>query len=250
MGPPDEVSVSFDGPSSHQMHPGPPSMQPFNPSQPPPAWSGPGQVPFMSFGQYGNTGNVYAPAPIGQSATYSGGGFDFRDEPPLLEELGINVPLITRKIWNVLHPYKLNTDMMEDGDLSGPILVCLGFASCQLLAGKVHFGVVLGWATLASIFLYAMFNLLAGPAGSVDLYRCSSVMGYSLLPMLLFSAASLLIPSGGLIPAALAVVAVLWSARTCSILLVSLLPQAREQQSLIAYACLLVYTAFALLILF
>jgi hypothetical protein len=202
----------------------------------------------MSFSQYGNTGNTYAPPP--PTASYSGGGFDFRDEPPLLEELGINLPLITRKIWNILHPYKLNTDMMEDGDLSGPILVCLGFASCQLLAGKVHFGIVLGWATLASIFLYAIFNLLAGHAGSVDLYRCSSLMGYSLLPLLLFSAASLLIPSGGLILVALAVVAVLWSARTCSILLVSLIPQAQEQQTLIAYACLLVYTAFALLIIY
>lgn len=104
MGPPDEVSVSFDGPSSHQMHPGPPPMQPFNPVQQggPPAWSGPGQVPFMSFGQYGNTGNAYAPAPIGQSATYSGGGFDFRDEPPLLEGEGLQSPSRTKLIVNFL----------------------------------------------------------------------------------------------------------------------------------------------------
>jgi hypothetical protein len=85
MGPPDEVSVSFDGTQPHQRHPGPPPMQPFNPLQAggPPAWSSPGQVPFMSFSQYGNTGNTYAPPP--PTASYSGGGFDFRDEPPLLE---------------------------------------------------------------------------------------------------------------------------------------------------------------------
>lgn len=77
-------------------------------------------------------------------------------------ELGINIPQITRRTLTVLNPFRMNPDLHEDADLSGPIIFYMLFGLCQLLGGKVHFGVILGWTTLASLFLYTIFNLLAG----------------------------------------------------------------------------------------
>lgn len=110
-------------------------------------------------------------------------------------ELGINIPQILKRTRTVLNPFRINPDLHEDADLSGPIMFCMLFGLCQLLAGKVHFGVILGWMTLASLFLYMVFNLLAGKNGSLDLYRCVSLVGYCLIPMVLFSAVSIFLPS-------------------------------------------------------
>lgn len=89
---------------------------------------------------------------------------------------------------------RINPDLHEDADLSGPILFYMLFGLCQLLGGKVHFGVILGWTTLASLFLYTIFNLLAGKNGSLDFYRCVSLVGYCLIPMVLLSAFSIFLP--------------------------------------------------------
>eukprot|EP00270_Netrium_digitus_P009937 TRINITY_DN3058_c0_g1_i1.p1 TRINITY_DN3058_c0_g1~~TRINITY_DN3058_c0_g1_i1.p1 ORF type:complete len:349 (+),score=79.84 TRINITY_DN3058_c0_g1_i1:146-1192(+) len=250
--------------------------------------SGPGSqggpaMAFMSF-DLGSTSGTFAPPPrtggIG-GGSYGVGAFD--DEPPLLEELGINIPLILRKVVSVLHPLRLQADVHEDGDLSGPILICLLFGLFQLLGGKVHFGVILGWASVSSSFLYIVFNMLVGGSisllqqqqqqpkppgppipptlqqqqelppqlvGSLDLYRCCSLVGYSLLPLMLFSALSLFIPQRSLFAYATAAMVVAWSSRTCSGLLVHLMPQAEEHRFLLLYASALIFAAFTLLVLF
>eukprot|EP00244_Chara_vulgaris_P012662 TRINITY_DN6789_c0_g1_i1.p1 TRINITY_DN6789_c0_g1~~TRINITY_DN6789_c0_g1_i1.p1 ORF type:complete len:261 (-),score=24.12 TRINITY_DN6789_c0_g1_i1:330-1112(-) len=260
MGPEGEVSVSFD----------PSGNQPFarRVNQPSPqvmggrqvAMGGPGRgsgpgMSFMSFdmgspaGPYGpGTGpGLYTPPPPVRPGMAN---FGFEDEPPLLEELGINLPQISKKTWSILRPFRLNAELMEDGDLSGPLLFCLLFGACQLLDKKWHIGVILGWGIVGSVFLYTVFNLLAGSYGSLDLYRCTSIIGYCLLPMVLFSALSLMLPDGSIVVYGLAIVSILWATRTCSSLLVSLTPHAEEHYRLVAYACGLIYTAFSLLIIF
>lgn len=47
-----------------------------------------------------------------------------------------------------------------------------------------------------------------------------------------------------------AAISVSWAARTCSNLLVNVVPQGEEQRHLVAYACFLVYATFSLLVLF
>lgn len=110
-------------------------------------------------------------------------------------ELGINVGQITQKMLNILNPLRLDPSLHEDPDLSGPFLFCILFGLAQLLSGKVHFGVILGWTSVASVFLYLVFNLLAGRNGNLDLYRCVSILGYSLVPIVLFSVASIFLPN-------------------------------------------------------
>eukprot|EP00898_Chlorokybus_atmophyticus_P009228 jgi/Chlat1/935/Chrsp108S01427 len=190
--------------------------------------------------------NLFGPPP---PVARSYGGFE--DEAPLLEELGINFSQIYRRTKAVLHPLKMEPHLMEDGDLSGPLMFCLLFGACQLLLGKLHFGYILGWGVLGSLLIYALFNLLAGQGSGVDLYRCTSVAGYCLLPMALFSSITALVPFvRGWFSVALAAFMVGWSSRSASLLLVSLVPSSRDQRWLIAYPCALVYTAFALLTLF
>ena len=95
---------------------------------------------------------------------------------------------------SILNPFKMNTTLHEDPDLSGPFMFCMLFGLCQLLSGKVHFGVILGWTSVASMFLYMVYNLLAGSNGNLDLYRSVSLVGYSLVPLVLFSLVSVFIP--------------------------------------------------------
>ena len=80
----------------------------------------------------------------------------------VIAELGINVTQITRKMLSILNPFKMNPSLHEDPDLSGPFLFCIMLGLAQLLSGKVHFGVILGWTSVASVFLYMVYNLLAG----------------------------------------------------------------------------------------
>lgn len=82
-------------------------------------------------------------------------------------------------------------------------LVRMWLASTRLRArvpqmGKLHFGVILGWSVVHAVVLWFILNQLAGAEASeakgLDLYSCCCVVGYCLLPICLYSAASLLLP--------------------------------------------------------
>ena len=229
----------------------------FQPVQPPAMSSSPfmsintTSLPFVPFNlshtssAFGQHGGTLGPFPHV--------GF-FEDEPPLLDELGINTAHIMQKTFAILNPIRMNLHIHEDGDLSGPSLIFMLFGLFQLLSGKVHFGFILGWLSVASIFLYFIFNMLVSSEGhgpGIELYRCSSFVGYSLLPMVMFSAFSLFLPRGCMLATSLlASLAVIWCTRACTSLLMTVAPHAREHRILIAYSCGLIYTSFSLLVLF
>jgi hypothetical protein len=192
-----------------------------------------------------------APASTSFSPPQFGGGLSgFDEEPPLLEELGINTKQIWNKTISILNPFKVRSDLHEDADLSGPFLFLMAFGLFQLLAGKLHFGIILGWVTVAALFLYVVFNMLAGRNGNLDLYRCLSLIGYCLLPVVILSALSLFVPQGGVVIFSLAAVFVTWSTRVCTKLLVELASCGDEHRGLITYACFLIYVLFSLLVIF
>ncbi|XP_057980105.1 uncharacterized protein LOC131165943 [Malania oleifera] len=232
-----------------------PSAQTRRPTAPfqPPRSASP-SIPFMSF----DVGSAAAAAASATSTSFSapqygGPGIGvgvFEDEPPLLEELGINTKQIWNKTISILIPFRLNPNLHEDADLSGPFLLIMAFGLFQLLAGKIHFGIILGWVTVAAMFLYAVFNMLAGRNGNLDLYRCLSLIGYCMLPMVILSAFSLFVPQGGVVIFTVAAVFVIWSTRVCTRLLVELASCGDEHRGLIAYACFLIYTLFSLLVIF
>uniref|UniRef100_A0A0E0NTN3 Protein YIP n=2 Tax=Oryza TaxID=4527 RepID=A0A0E0NTN3_ORYRU len=238
---------------THRRHP-PPGTGP----SPPPAFapprpstsSGANPLPFMSF-DVGNAATSSSPPLFAGPIGVGGSGASFEDEPPLLEELGINTRQIWRKTLSILHPLRsADPSLHADADLSGPFLFLLSFGLFQLLAGKFHFGIVLGWVTVASLFLYFVFSMLSGGRrGDLDLYRCVSLVGYCMLPMVIFSAISLFLPRGGGLIFGVGMGFVLWSTRVCTRLLAELASSGDEHRGLIAYACWLVYMLFSLLVI-
>lgn len=67
---------------------------------------------------------------INQDPNIPSGGPNFDDEPPLLEELGINFSHIRQKTISVLTPFrKLDPSIINDNDLVGPLVFgfLLGF---------------------------------------------------------------------------------------------------------------------------
>ncbi|KAI5577750.1 hypothetical protein BDE02_09G135500 [Populus trichocarpa] len=216
---------------------------PFQPSRP--SNSG---IPFMSF-EIGSAATNTS-GPIGGGTGPIGGAANFDDEEPLLDELGIHPDQIWKKTKSILNPFRVNPTFHKDSDLSGPIFLYLSFCLFQLLAGKIQFGVILGWIVVSSIFLYVVFNMLAGRHGNLDLHTCTSVIGYCLLPEVILSAVSLFVPQNGAIRLGISGVFVIWSTRACTNLMVAVADGGEEHRGLIAYACFLIYTLFSLLVIF
>lgn len=171
------------------------------------------------------------------------------DEPPLLEELGINTRQIWSKTSSILNPVRIKPNLHDDADLSGPFLLLMAFGLFQLLAGKIHFGIILGWLTVAALFLYFVFNMLAGRHGTLDLHSCVSLLGYCMLPMVILSVLSLFLPEASFAIFVIAAIFVTWSTRVCTKLLVEV-GRWDEHRGLVAYACFLIYSLFSLLIIF
>lgn len=189
---------------------------------------------------------------MASSSSFGGGSSaSFEDEEPLLDELGIHPDQIWKKTWSILNPFRINQTVHRDSDLSGPIFLYLALCLFQLLAGKIQFGVILDWVVVSSIFLYIVYNMLAGRNGNLNLHTCTSLVGYFLLPVVILSPVSLFVPQGaGPARFVLAAAFVLWATRACSNLVVSLADGGEEHRGLISYACFLIYTLFSLLVIF
>ncbi|GLD97768.1 hypothetical protein PINS_up006465 [Pythium insidiosum] len=176
---------------------------------------------------------------------------DYENEPPLLEELGINFEHIWTKTQSVLLPTKqINEHILDDADLAGPLVYCFVFGFCLLLAAKVHFGYIYGFGVLSCLFMYLLMNLLS-PERSIDIYRVCSVLGYCLLPIIALAAVNIFISVKdlGLIGFAMASLCILWSTHTASRFFEKALYMS-EQKYLIAYPVGLVYSCFVLITVF
>lgn len=216
-----------------------------------------GQVEWYQVG--GSTSDLRGSVPNDFGGPYyptaSQGGADFGsfdDEPPLLEELGVDLSGICKRSKGVLLG-RLQGQEMEDLDIGGPLLFSAVLAASHLLwQGKVHFGIILGWSVLSAIVLWFVVKNISGDSTesrACNLGSCYSVLGYALLPMVLFSILSVLIPKGNLAAAAGALVS-LWCAYLAARLFVQRSPVLTHYRNLIGYPCLLNYGAFALLTLY
>lgn len=173
---------------------------------------------------------------------------DYENEPPLLEELGINFSHITGKTFAVLAPYKESSqEVLEDADLAGPLVFCLIFGCTLLLAGKVHFNYIYGLGVFGCLGIYLLLTMMT-PNG-VTPTHVASTLGYCLLPMCLLSSLGILMSLTNLLGIVATVAVVLWCAISASKLFVRALDM-QHQRILIAYPCALVYSVFALLVIF
>jgi len=181
---------------------------------------------------------------------------DYDNEPPLLEELGVNFPHIYSKSKAVLFPYgkhakSLDSGLIEnDADLAGPLAFALGLGGELLLSGKLHFGYVYGFGVSGCLAMTLLLNLL-NPNGAVSAWTVVSILGYALLPVNLLAGVNALVRVNNLGPWGMvaSVITIAWSTmasarlfeRGCNM---------RAQRFLVAYPTALLYSAFVMITIF
>lgn len=199
----------------------------------------------------GYHGDIFTPsAPSADQPGFGNGGTstEFEDEPPLLEELGINPDHIIQKTLAVLNPFRTtDASILQDTDLAGPLVFCLALGAFLLLSGKVHFSYIYGIGVMGCLAIYALLSLMA--VSGVTLGTVVSVLGYCLLPMVMLSGINVVFSLQGLIGFVLTGLAIAWCSLSASKLFVTALFM-DHQQPLVAYPCALLYGVFALITIF
>ncbi|EUD69198.1 hypothetical protein C922_00061 [Plasmodium inui San Antonio 1] len=114
------------------------------------------------------------------------------EELPLLEELGINFDLISKRMKSVFMFYKIDDTLFENSDLSGPLIIVLALGFILLLAGKASFSYIYLIGIVSSLSIYLLLNMMSQSL-TLDLYRTISMLGYALLPLVILSFISIII---------------------------------------------------------
>ncbi|TFK25700.1 Yip1-domain-containing protein [Coprinopsis marcescibilis] len=199
-------------------------------------------------------GSINASPSFGGSIQSQGGWWTafgtggFEGEPPLLEELGINFGHIRVKSLTVLNPLRqIDSRIMDDADLAGPIIFFFCFGISLLFSGKPNFGYIYGVGLFGSVSMYTLLNLMS--ERGIDAYRTASVLGYCLLPMVGVGLISVMVALDGTFGYLLTMLSILWCTYSASGIFVAVL-QMSEQRLLVAYPTGLLYGCFALLTVF
>lgn len=180
------------------------------------------------------------------------------DEPPLLEELGINLEHILLKTKTVVLPFsrfggdKLDPVVIcQDADLAGPVAFALILGGEMVLTGKLQFGYIYGFGLFGCVSMTFVVNLMS-PADAISFWTVTSILGYSLLPVNILALVKIFVINLinlQTLGRVLGVVAVAWST-TASTRLLEVGCGLRSQRYLIAYPIALLYSAFVLMTIF
>ncbi len=170
------------------------------------------------------------------------GPTDFENEPPLLEELGINFEHIFRKTKCVLNPMaKPHETIIHDEDLAGPLVFCIAYGFSLLLVGKIQFGYIYGITALGCMSMYMLLNLMSEQG--VTVICIASTLGYCLLPMVILSFIASFLTLNGYLGLVISLFFILWCSISSSKLFVNALNMS-NQQMLVLYPCFLLYGIF------
>jgi len=174
--------------------------------------------------------------------------YDYENEPPLLEELGINPDHIWQRVQGVAFFKKLDQDLLADADLSGPLVIagCLGMA--LLLAGKMQFGYIYGFGGIGCLGICLLINVMS-QRGGIDLYRTMSILGYGLIPIVLLATVGIVFSLKSAVGSIISMLCIFWATATSSRFFATAIAM-QEQRWLVAYPVGLVYTCFTLITVF
>lgn len=181
---------------------------------------------------------------------------DYENEPPLMEELGINLEHIAAKSKAVILPYtkyaseRLDSQLMEDTDMAGPLCFALLLGGEMMLAGKLNFGYIYGFGLFGTLALALVMNLMS-PADAISVWTVISILGYALLPVNVLAGinAILRIKNLGPLGMILAATTVVWCTSASTRLFESGCGM-RDQRYLVAYPTALLYSAFVIITIF
>ena len=202
---------------------------------------------YSSAQNFNPSSNFGTPTDFGNGPAVSS---SFTEEESILEELGIDFNLILTRTKQVINPVvDFPVSFTQEADLVGPLVLCLLFGAILLLGGKSHFGYIYGLSILSCLGIYLLLGGLA--PNSPNFTLIVSVLGYSILPLLLlaFLGIFVAIKNYALACTVLTLVIVTWCTLSSSRIFAHSLDM-KSQQLLIAYPCALVYGIFALLTIF
>ncbi|EEQ29560.1 hypothetical protein McanMca71_007388 [Microsporum canis] len=207
----------------------------------------------------------------------------YEDEPPLLEELGVNFEHIRTKTLSVLNPFaRIDQHLMDDNDLYGALLYILLYGTFLLLSGKVFYGYIYGVAVFGSVIIHLILSLMSptldpstngashDPTGmnmnmnpsdgshgghgghfssTLTFPRSASVLGYCFLPLVLTSLVGILIPMDTVFGYLLTTAAVGWCTYSSSGMFCAV-ARMRGMRVLVAYPLALFYVVFGIMGIF
>jgi uncharacterized membrane protein len=170
------------------------------------------------------------------------------EDPPLLEELGINPTHIKQKAISVLLGKHVEAQALEDPDMAGPMVIVMLFGMLLLMAGKAHFGYIYGFGVLGCTGIYCVVNLMSQDK-QIDLYHTVSILGYAFLPVVLLSILGVFYALNSKLGGLIGLSCVLWSTLMAAKFFETVLDM-KNQRWLVAYPLALLYSVFALITIF
>lgn len=178
------------------------------------------------------------------------GGYDddFENEPPLLEELGIDVASIWLRMKGIAFFKPLDEGTLKDSDLSGPLLIVFALGFCLLLSGKLVLGFLYGWSSMSGIFICLLINVMSQREG-IDLYCTMSILGYGLIPVVLLAFIGIFLSLKSSVGSVISMLCIGWATATSSRFFATAIAM-HQQRWLVAYPVGLVYTLVTLITIF
>ena len=179
---------------------------------------------------------------------------DFDNEPPLMEELGINLEHIITRSRVVIVPFmkssSIDISSMEDADMIGPVLFAILLGGELLLSGKFQFSYIYGLCMFGCLSLTLIFNLMS-PKEAISVWTVTSGLGYSLLPVNALAAINVLfrVKNMGVVGLFAAALVIIW----CTMASTRIFERGcglRDQRYLVGYPCALFYSAFVMITIF
>ncbi|UKJ88188.1 hypothetical protein MACJ_000632 [Theileria orientalis] len=168
-------------------------------------------------------------------------------DPPLLDELGINVVDIYNHMVSVMLPKKGNLSFQNYDDLYGPLLIFVAFAVGLMVSGKICFSTIYVLFVFCNLGIYMLFNFLNETY--ISFSKTVTILGYSLLPLCITPVFGLLSRFIRIVPVLMVYVFVLWSTVSASYLFQVEL-NLKYGLHFIMYPILLYYVTFANVVIY
>lgn len=174
--------------------------------------------------------------------------YDPNEELPILEELGINPERIKEKVLSVVMIHKVNKQVLDDADMTGPFLIFIAFCLSLILQKKTHFGYIYGTTLFGGFIINTIMNLMSKKE-SILLYNTISVLGYCMIPIVLTSFIGLLINLKALVGLITCIASIIMASYTATNFFEEVL-RMQSQKWLIFYPLILFYTSFLLVTMY
>lgn len=150
----------------------------------------------------------------------------------------------------ILKLAKPSEEVIEDPDLSGPVIIALCFGLLLLLSGKLQFGDIYALFVIGNILLFLLFNFMS-QLEIIPLYSIMSTVGYSLIPMLLLGFLRIFTSMKGPAGIILCLTISCWSSLAASNFIEALMKQTNpDRKPLLIYPLFLFYVCFTMIVIF